>query len=159
MLYSFQLEIKTPAAGASDSYGWLNTGKGKFPMSSAIIPQIVPAVSSAPIPSGWLPLYRIGQAVTVRNNDSFNGMTGTIARVLMGPDPAYYVQLNTPEYRNDFLFFETTELVADSEPEPVVERPEQPAHITEAPTAAESWGDEADVNHHDDVPEWAGVRA
>ncbi len=36
-----------------------------------------------------------------------------------------------------------------------IEKTDEPAYITEAPSAAEAWGDEADINYHDDAPVWA----
>lgn len=159
MLYSSQINKDAPPGVTSTVAGLTNTGK-VIPMSlPAIVTSAAPRVNPAPgFP--W-----------------FAGTDGTTAERIQIAAARYFEKfglhptvcyMNPQDFDGTLHIFVRAEthigmkpgmLYLTAEHEPVVEQPQQPAHVTEAPTSAEAWGDEADVNYHDDVPAWAEVVA
>lgn len=79
------------------------TQKGALSMSTAILPVSRPHVNSDQ--------FYIGLHVLAKTDDSFNGKSGTVEKIVHGQHPAFYVRLSDPAIR-DLLYFSGSELEA-----------------------------------------------
>lgn len=53
--------------------------------------------------------------VIARTTDTFNGKHGTVSKIVVGPRPAYYVQLDDASFK-DLLYFSGAELEGSAQP-------------------------------------------
>ena len=70
---------------------------------------ITSLIVTAPRPAVNSDEFHIGLPVRARTCDSFNGKRGTIAKIVHGMRPAFYVRLNDPTFR-ELLYFAGNEL-------------------------------------------------